>query len=275
MLDCAANAITNWPVDQIREQFVLSCNARNLDPVVELREFLGPDEDSERYWAIAKSNLEVGRIRLLFVSDQILPTLRRIVEFLNQQMNPAEVLAIEIRQFASNSDPSLRTLVPRVIGQSERDRTSKSPVKGSNRPVPISRDEFLEDVQSELRTTAQAIFHTAETAGFSITELLNTGANVIARLGLPGVTGAPFNLYRDWLWVSLGNYYPVLRVPTTNREIRQAVLKVWPSCAPANNPSKGEVGIRLDAINQEGLARLPDLFNVMKNALLASEGSKV
>ncbi|MCH8148252.1 MAG: hypothetical protein IH987_09715 [Planctomycetes bacterium] len=40
--------------------------------------------------------------------------LRRIVEFLNSQMDPAEVLAVEIKQFTGDS---LKTLVPRVIGQ--------------------------------------------------------------------------------------------------------------------------------------------------------------
>lgn len=39
--------------------------------------------------------------------------LRRIVEFLNEQMDPAEVLAIELRQFESNG---LKTLVPTVYG---------------------------------------------------------------------------------------------------------------------------------------------------------------
>src|SRR5205085_682883 len=36
------------------------------------------------------------------------------VEFLNEQMDPAEVLAIEIKQFVGQN---LKTLVPRVIGQ--------------------------------------------------------------------------------------------------------------------------------------------------------------
>lgn len=37
-----------------------------------------------------------------------------MVEFLNTQMDPAEVLAIEVKQFVG---PGLQTLVPRVIGQ--------------------------------------------------------------------------------------------------------------------------------------------------------------
>ena len=48
------------------------------------------------------------------MADLIPPTLRRIVEFLNGQMDPAEVLAIEIKQFAGSG---VTTLVPTVIGQ--------------------------------------------------------------------------------------------------------------------------------------------------------------
>lgn len=42
----------------------------------------------------------------------------RLVEFLNEQMRPAEVIAIEVDQFTSTN--SLRTLVPRLVGQPKR-----------------------------------------------------------------------------------------------------------------------------------------------------------
>lgn len=49
-----------------------------------------------------------------FVADVIHAELRRIVEFLNAQMSPAEVIALELRHYAGQG---LRTLVPRVIGR--------------------------------------------------------------------------------------------------------------------------------------------------------------
>jgi hypothetical protein len=52
---------------------------------------------------------------MVFVSDAIPRELRRVVEFLNGQMNPAEVIAIEVKQYLSSD--GARTLVPRVIGQ--------------------------------------------------------------------------------------------------------------------------------------------------------------
>ena len=46
----------------------------------------------------ASVNVQAGRIRLIFVVDDIPRGLRRILSFSNGQMNQAEVLAIEIRQ---------------------------------------------------------------------------------------------------------------------------------------------------------------------------------
>ncbi len=51
---------------------------------------------------------------MLFVADEIPAELRRVVEFLNEQMDSAEVLAVEIKQYVGEG---LKTLVPRVIGK--------------------------------------------------------------------------------------------------------------------------------------------------------------
>src|SRR3974390_357283 len=64
-------------------------------------------------------------IRMLFVADRIPAELRRIVEFLNEQMDPAEVLALELRQFQGQE---LRTIVPMLYGQTER-AGPKNPVQ--------------------------------------------------------------------------------------------------------------------------------------------------
>jgi hypothetical protein len=68
----------------------------------------------EQFWQKAKTNLQAGRVRMVFVADEIPSELQRIVEFLNGQMDPAEVLAVEIKQYVGRG---LQTLVPRVLGQ--------------------------------------------------------------------------------------------------------------------------------------------------------------
>jgi hypothetical protein len=110
MLDYAANAVVYWPVEQIRAEF----QTNNDDPERRLADFLGDEHDPEEFWQRVKTNLQAGKIRMLFVADVIPPELRRIVEFLNHQMDPAEVLAVEIKQYVGEG---MKTLVPRVIGQ--------------------------------------------------------------------------------------------------------------------------------------------------------------
>ena len=114
MLDYAANAVVYWPVETIRAWFEKTCDENGEMSADKLSEFLGSEQDEQSFWAAAKTNLQAGCIRLLFVADSIPPELGRIIEFLNEKMDPTEVLGIEVRQFVGDS---LRTLVPRVIGQ--------------------------------------------------------------------------------------------------------------------------------------------------------------
>lgn len=118
MLDYAANAVAYWPEETIRARFEARCESHGADPVEmvsDLRESeRGDQAQVEAFWSQVKTNLQAGRIRLVFVADEIPQELKRIVEFLNTQMDPAEVLAVEIKQYVADQ---LRTLVPRVLGQ--------------------------------------------------------------------------------------------------------------------------------------------------------------
>lgn len=123
MLDYAANAVAYWPVDEVRSKFEIRCEKSDEDAEEVLASFLGDDQDIDGFWQRVKTNLQAGRIRMVFVADSIPAELRRIVEFLNEQMDPAEVLAIEVRQFVGEG---MKTLVPRVIGLTETARRKKA-----------------------------------------------------------------------------------------------------------------------------------------------------
>ncbi len=127
MLDYAANAVAYWPVEEVKAQFERRCRGDGLDPEAELSGFLGDGQDASTFWQRVKTNLQAGRVRLIFVADEIPSELRRVVEFLNGQMDPAEVLAIEVKQFVGEN---LQTLVPRVLGQTETARQRKSADRG-------------------------------------------------------------------------------------------------------------------------------------------------
>lgn len=121
MLDYAANAVVYWPVETIRARFESSCGVRGEDADQVIENFIGSstaEDVVESFWNRVQTNLQAGRIRLVFVADHIPTELRRIVEFLNLHMNLVEVLAVEIRYFAGVDARGnvLKTLVPRVIG---------------------------------------------------------------------------------------------------------------------------------------------------------------
>ena len=143
MLDYAANATAYWRSDRLRSYFEARCDQANVAPSQVLRETLHV-EDGESFWANVDTNLSAGRVRLVFVGDHIPSELRRIVEYLNQEMAMAEVLAIEIKQYVE-SEGDRRTLVSRTIGQTEEARQRKS---GSSRET-RSWDEnsLLQDLE--------------------------------------------------------------------------------------------------------------------------------
>lgn len=125
MLDYAANCLTYWSVETLRSGLERSCKEAGDTVEAVLSGLLGQEGDIEEFWQRVKTNLQAKRIRLLFVADVIPLELRRIVEFLNEQMDPAEVLAIELRQFESDE---LKVLVPRVYGQTQEAATKRGGV---------------------------------------------------------------------------------------------------------------------------------------------------
>ncbi len=132
MLDYAANAASYWGVDSIRAAFEATRRDADVDPGEDLAAHIGPDGDAERFWQEVATNLRAGRLRLLFVADEIPHELRRVVEFLNEQMTRTDVLGIEVRQYVASSSDMV-TLVPRLIGQTEAARDTKRAASGRAR----------------------------------------------------------------------------------------------------------------------------------------------
>lgn len=142
MLDYAANAVVYWPIEFVQMQLQARCTTSGQDADAVVAEFLGDRVTPEQFWEQVKTNLQAGRIRMMFVADQISPELERIIEFLNQQMDPAEVLGLELRQYQG---AGLQTLVPRWVGQtaSATARKAASPARAES----WTREELLEAVR--------------------------------------------------------------------------------------------------------------------------------
>jgi hypothetical protein len=131
MLDYAANAVVYWPVDRLIDDLDRTHSIAPGGAIAQVRQLLDlldrPPAEIEAainaFWRQVAANLAAGRVRLLFVADVIPMELRRVIEFLNQQMSTAEVLGIEIKNYEGKG---LRALVPRIIGLTEAAREQKS-----------------------------------------------------------------------------------------------------------------------------------------------------
>lgn len=172
MLDYAANAVVYWPVERLAAAFEATCEADGSDAAERIAALTGAPADDgawEAYWQRVKTNLQAGRVRMVFLADQIPAELRRIVEFLNGQMDPAEVLAVEVRQYTGGS--GLRTLVPRVAGQTAQSEQKKAGVaheKGRQWDEASFLATLGEAHGAEVRGVAEGLLRWAEARGLRL-----------------------------------------------------------------------------------------------------------
>lgn len=167
LLEYAANAAFTWKPGALRRVVEEEIRRGEGDPGTVLVDRLGVT-DPEEFWSAVDDNLRLGRLRLLFVADRIPAELQRVVEFLNEQMDRTEVLAVEVRQFAGEGH---KTLVPRVLG-----RTSAAEGrKATSRPRrfrPWTPEEFLDLLQKlgqeRDASIAERVLDWAEGQGLSI-----------------------------------------------------------------------------------------------------------
>ncbi|MCH8994344.1 MAG: hypothetical protein IH959_05170 [Chloroflexi bacterium] len=160
MLDYAANSVVYWPIEEIRARFYAHWD----DPSRELDRLLGSDFDEDEFWGKVATNLKAGKVRLVFLADAIPPELRRIVEFLGEQMTPAEVFAVEVKQFLG--EDGLQTLVPQVVAQTSTPKHTTRPGKSWDEE---SFFQALDANASELVQPARAILDWAGTKPLRIT----------------------------------------------------------------------------------------------------------
>ena len=151
MLDYAANATEYWPLDKLRQSAVETAPQRSTDLDTKIQDLLQSEEPDaiEFFWQNIEQNLRTGQVRLLFVSDTIPRELRRIVEFLNGQMDRTEVLAIEVKQYVGEIDEcgdQLRVMVSRVLGMTEAAREKKQP----RPPLSPGYPDFLQAVREKV-----------------------------------------------------------------------------------------------------------------------------
>ncbi len=146
MLDYAANASSYWNIQDLRNYFEQQY-VDNLElGDAQLLELIGPNIAVDDFWSSVKVNLQAGRIRMVFLADEIPNELRTIVEFLNRQMDPAEVLAVELRHYVDPTN-KIKTLVPTVIGTIPNVRSARTSITAP--AATITKNEFISTIEEQ------------------------------------------------------------------------------------------------------------------------------
>lgn len=135
MLDYAANASVYWRIEEIRTL----CAKKGSTPETV---FGISAEETETFWNCVCDNLRNGKMRLIFAADFIPRSLRRIIEFLNNQMVHTEVIGLEIQRFISEENRR-EIFVPKVVGKTVQAGDVKRVQKRT-----WSYESFLDDVES-------------------------------------------------------------------------------------------------------------------------------
>jgi hypothetical protein len=248
MLDYAANGSRYWPAQLLRRLFEGTCESDGRSPEEEYARLLGGRE-LDAFWTGVGENLLAGRIRMLFVADQISVELRAIVEFLNRQMTPAEVLAVELRRHASEG--GVEVLVPTVHGDVAV--TAKGPDGTVRRQwTRADVDAAVAQVGPSGQAVVTALFDHAMKANARLVSGVGAYPSLIAYYPLAGKYPSTWNISahpggKPALWINLGTLVNHLdpgvvaafadalsTIPPLARKIDDARAKdynAWPSIA--------------------------------------------
>ncbi len=176
MLDYAANGVKYWPVETL-ERALANRAEETRTEITELVSGLDPDLEVEEFWRRVESNLRAGNVRLLFVADELPAELARIIEFLNEQMSPAEVLGIELQQYAKGDHVAY---VPRVVGRTSAAAAGKSPGQGRL----WTKEAFLDAVATRVASVELSLINRL------LSDVETRGAKLNWGRGMtPGVSG--------------------------------------------------------------------------------------
>jgi len=122
----AANAADNWLGGHLLEKTTAYYHKKGLDLEEAIKSLTGDEGTSiDDFFSLIESNLLQGKLRLIVITDQLRPEVRKIIEYLNTETKNIEILGLEI-SFYGDTDDSF-VLVPTIVGQSQQISDKKGP----------------------------------------------------------------------------------------------------------------------------------------------------
>ncbi len=123
VLDYAAYASEAWSDGRLKQWSADYWRTQGKDIDDVLREtFEGIDVDA--FWINVETNLTQGKIRLIIAGDELRPEVRRVIEFLNEQLRTIQIFGLEIRCYGEEPNA---VIVPFLVGQSQAASSHKQP----------------------------------------------------------------------------------------------------------------------------------------------------
>ena len=119
VIEYAANATDFWAGGSARQKAMEFWSNQNPPKELDqaLQEEFGGELDIEVFWKKVEENLRNGRLRLIIATDELRPEVRRMIEYLNKEMQNVEVLGLELKCYGEESESLV--LVPRLVGQTQ------------------------------------------------------------------------------------------------------------------------------------------------------------
>lgn len=224
MLDYVAHASIFWDAATLEERFIETCEELGVSPNETLAE-LTDEDDTAGFWETVERNLRSKQIRLLFVADDVPSELKRVVEFLNEAMEPVQVLAIEVVQYASEDET---VFVPRLYGQTEEAKAGSSSTTSTSRTgseFVETEEELYADLDEKRRdgNISEAVHRT-------FVDLYEFATELGDDVDIGGAKNANFKLKVDAHQGEYGGRASVFTASISDG------LKIW----PANRAYKGE-----------------------------------
>jgi hypothetical protein len=165
IIEYAANATEFWGSGRARQHAAEFWSKQGEVPPRELDEILkeefGDDLDVENFWNSVESNLSHGQIRLIIAADELRPEVRRMIEYLNNEMQNAEVLGLELRCYGDETKSLV--LVPRLVGQTQASVDRRSGGDAVFWTVDKLRNAYQELSDTELGARLQKLLDWAVT----------------------------------------------------------------------------------------------------------------
>ena len=249
MLEYAANALRYWPAGKLKELAEERAGDSADSTLAELLNLDPSALDTDRiedFWQIVDKNIRAGRVRLLFVADELPKELRAIIEFMNEKMETVEVLGVELRQYAGGG---LRAVVPRIIGQTEATRLVKRPP--SALMPKLDKDTFLKVCPDIARKYFSDALQEAVRQGLYV-----KWAKQSFSLWVPLENGKDAELFYGWNDGSIHAYLKKVSDDKKRQEMRQRFLDV-------GLLDGGEFTVKLDLIDSETIEIARKALNVV------------